>query len=133
MKGYEGKSLVPHRGILAEEAEKELPIVASPPPGKLGRLKEPRGRNLLNRLRDYEQDVLRFTRDFNVPFTNNQAERDIRMVKLKEKIRGGFRSLIGAKMFARITGYLSTLRKQNINIADAMTCLAAGNPIVPNF
>ena len=115
------------------EAEAELPFAAPLMPGKRGRPKQPKGRNLLNRLRDYQSDVLRFAFDFNVPFTNNQAERDIRMVKLKQKISGGFRSFNGAEMFARICGYISTMRKQGVNIAEAMTALAAGKPIMPNF
>lgn len=115
------------------EGEMELPFAAPLMPGKRGRPKQPKGRNLLNRLRDYQSDVLRFAFDFNVPFTNNQAERDIRMVKLKQKISGGFRSFHGAEMFARICGYLSTMRKQGVNIAEAMTALAAGKPIRPNF
>jgi transposase len=126
------KILLQYQTIL-NEGDKELPIATSPPPGKRGRPKQPKGRNLLNRLRDYQSDVLRFAADFNVPFTNNQAERDIRMVKLKQKISGGFRSLGGAQMFARISGYISSLRKQNINIADAMTALASNQPVALNF
>jgi transposase len=125
------ENLKKYQTILGE-GEKELPI-ATKEPNKRGRPKQPRGRNLLHRLRDYQEEVLHFSRDFDVPFTNNQAERDIRMAKLKQKISGGFRSLNGAKMFARLSGYLSTLRKQKINIADAMTSLARGNPILPNF
>ena len=125
------KHLKKYQTIL-DEGEKELPL-ATKEPNKRGRPKQPRGRNLLHRLRDYQQEVLRFARDFDVPFTNNQAERDIRMAKLKQKISGGFRSLNGAKMFARLSGYLSTLRKQKINIAEAMTSLASGKPILPTF
>ncbi|MFN7096978.1 MAG: transposase [Gammaproteobacteria bacterium] len=61
-------------------------MVTSTPSGKRRRPKQSKGRNFLNRLRDYQSDVLRFVTDFNVPFTNNQAERDISMVKLKQKI-----------------------------------------------
>lgn len=121
-----------YRAILAE-GENEIPLARVEQTKKRGRPKQSKGRNLLHRLREFETDVLRFAFDFRVPFTNNQAERDIRMVKLKQKISGSFRSIEGAKMFARITGYISTLRKQNINIANAMTALADGNPILPNF
>ena len=124
--------LLSYRAILAE-GENELPLAISEQNKNRGRPRQPKGRNLLHRLRDFETDVLRFAYDFRVPFTNNQAERDIRMVKLKQKISGCFRSLNGAKMFARITGYISTLRKQNINIAAAMTALADGNPTLPTF
>lgn len=126
------ESLSKYKDILLE-GDNELPAATALPPGKRGRPKQPKGRNLLNRLRDYQSDVLRFAIDFNVPFTNNQAERDIRMVKLKQKVSGGFRSFNGAEMFARICGYISTLRKQGMNVADAMTTLAAGQPVQPNF
>jgi transposase len=126
------QSLLSRYKQIIEEGEKELPCATSIT-GKRGKPKQPHGRNLLHRLRDYQEDVLRFMSDFKVPFTNNQAERDLRMAKLKQKISGGFRSVQGAQMFARIAGYLSTLRKQDINIAHAMTALCAGQPILPNF
>jgi transposase len=78
------------------------------------------GHNLLLRLRDFKQDVLRFATNFAVPFTNNQAERDIRMMKLKMKISGGFRTFQGARTFATLRSVLSTAKKQAINRIDAL-------------
>jgi len=97
---------------------------ALPPLARSGRGgKPPRrpGHNLLRRLRDFKDDVLRFARDFVVPFTNNQAEQDLRMMKLRMKISGGFRSEQGAHNFARLRSILSTARKQGWNILDTLS------------
>jgi len=58
--------------------------------------------------------------DFNIPFDNNRAERDVRMIKVQQKISGTFRSKLGAKYFCRIRGYISTVKKQNLNVIDAI-------------
>ena len=73
-------------------------------------------RNLLKRFKDYKSDILRFLTDSRVPFDNNQAERDVRMVKVKKKVSGGFRTMAGARQFARIRGVVSTLRKQGRDV-----------------
>jgi len=78
------------------------------------------GENLLIRLRDRKADVLRFVFDFNVPFTNNQAEQDIRMMKVKMKISGGFRSVAGAQAFVDLRSVISTARKQRLNILKTL-------------
>ena len=105
---------------------------ACPPPdesqrqGRRGRLKRTRARNLLERLRDYETDVLRFLDDPTVPFTNNQGERDIRMLKVQQKISGCFRSFEGALIFCRVRSLLSTARKQNLGASEVLTQLFTG-------
>lgn len=98
-----------------------------------GRPKQTPARNLLERLDSHQAQVLRFIGDFQVPFDNNQAERDIRMMKLKQKISGGFRSEEGARVFCRIRGYLSTLKKQRRNLLDALEQLFLGHPISLNL
>ena len=101
--------------------------------GARGRAPHRPGHNLLIRLHKFKSDVLRFLYDFTVPFTNNEAEQDLRMMKVKMKISGGFRTMAGARTFARIRSVISTARKQGWNIlqtlaanpADLMQALAA--------
>lgn len=106
-----------------------------PPPdenqrkGKRGRPKRSKARNLLERLRDFEQDALRFMVVKNVPFTNNQGENDLRMTKVQQKISGCFRSMEGAEIFCRVRSYLSTCRKQGMTATEALALLFQGkNP-----
>ena len=107
---------------LLKQAEIECPPPI-PPPGKpkRGKLKRSKARNLLERLRDYEDDVLRFMENPDVPFTNNRGENDIRMTKVQQKISGCFRSMTGAMMSCRIRGYLSSCRKQGMSATQAMS------------
>ena len=85
---------------------------------KRGRPAKTKQRNLLERLRDYKADIIRFCKDFRVPFDNNFSERDIRMMKLKQKISGCFRSKQGALYFARIRSFIMSARKQKRSVLD---------------
>ncbi|MCP8690538.1 IS66 family transposase, partial [Marinobacterium sedimentorum] len=115
-----------YRQCLKKAEEECPPPDESQRQGKRGRLKRSRARNLLERLRDYEEDVLRFLDDPAVPFTNNQGERDIRMLKVQQKISGCFRSMDGAQIFCRVRSYLSTARKRNLSGSEALTLLFEG-------
>ena len=85
-----------------------------------GRTKQRPGRNLLERLKTFKTETLRFLTDFDVPFTNNLAEQDLRMMKVKMKISGSFRTLDGAQTFARLRSVVSTARKQGANILKTL-------------
>jgi transposase len=89
--------------------------------------------NLLDRLEDYDLSVLACLCDPEVPFTNNQGERDIRMEKVRQKISGCFRTLHGARVFARIRGYISTCRKQGRNLLEELENAILGNPFIPSL
>ena len=115
---------------LFKEAEIECPEPIRPK-GKKGRMKKSKSRNLLERLRNYEQDALRFMDNEQVPFSNNLGENDIRMTKVQQKISGCFRSMDGAKIFCRVRSYLSTCRKQGIKSSYALDLLFNGK--LPNF
>lgn len=116
-----------YRAVLVQ-AEQECPPPPEPEGSKRrrGRIKRSKSRNLLERLRDYEQETLRFMTDVDVPFTNNQGENDIRMTKLHQKISGCFRSQEGADFFCRIRSYLSTCRKNDVSATEALTLLFEG-------
>ncbi|MDA7949831.1 MAG: IS66 family transposase, partial [Hyphomicrobiaceae bacterium] len=99
--------------------------------GKRGRPKKTKSRNLLERLIDYEDDVLRFMDNVEVSFTNNLGENDLRMTKVQQKISGCFRSEVGAKIFCRIRGYLITCRKHGVSPDEALASLFKRK--LPNF
>jgi transposase len=117
---------------LIQQAEIECPEPINPKEkGKRGRIKKSKSRNLLERLRDYEGDTLRFMDMDYVPFTNNLSENDIRMTKVQQKISGCFRSIDGARIFCRVRGYLSTCRKQGVKSSHALDLLFNGK--MPDF
>ena len=100
-------------------------------PGQ-GRCAQSKAANLLDRLQDFDLCVLAFLLDERVPFTNNQAEQDIRMIKVRQKISGSFRTLRGAHIFCRIRSYISTCRKQGRNIWEAIQMAVLGTPFIPS-
>ena len=90
-----------------------------------GRTKHRPGHNLLQRLKTFQTETLRFLTDFDVPFTNNLAEQDLRMMKVKMKISGAFRTLAGAQIFARLRSFVSTARKHGHNTLQILTASPA--------
>lgn len=118
-----------YRQVLAEGLSANPP--PEPVPGKRGRPKQSRSRNLLLRLQQGEAETLGFLFDFAIPFDNNLAERDIRMVKVQQKVSGSFRREAGAEAFCRVRSYLSTMRKQGHSVLSALEHVFRGNPLCP--
>lgn len=106
--------------------EEHPPICFIKSNGRLGRAKRTTGRNLLQRLILHQEAVLAFAFESGVPFTNNQAERDLRAAKVKQKISNCFRSIGGATVYARIAGFISTIRKMNRNIIQNIESVLQG-------
>jgi transposase len=97
-----------------------------------GRCAQSKAASLLDRLEEFDWNILAFLWDARVPFTNNQAEQDIRMIKVRQKISGCFRTLRGAQVFCRIRSYLSTCRKQGRNLWEAIQMAVSGQPFIPS-
>lgn len=134
-RGCDALSVALKRGFEARyDAALEVGLKMNPPPeptGKRGRPKRGKAGNLVDRLREHKAETLAFMEDFTIPFDNNQAERDNRMMKVREKISGCFRTVVGAERFCRVRGYISTLRKQGMPILSALGKAIAGNPPSP--
>jgi len=120
--------IIVHLGL--EENPAESPLSDCIP--KRGRKKQSKAKNLLDRCQKFEKEILSFMYDFTIPFSNNQAERDIRMVKLQQKISGTFRSDEGAHWFCRVRGYLSTVKKNDVPVLTSLVNAFKGNPFVPS-
>ena len=119
--GYEKR----YEEILAEGETEE------PPPKRehqKGKLKRTKGRNLLERMKKHKEAVLRFAVEKEVPFTNNQAERDLRNAKVKQKMNGGFRAASGTESYVRINSYLMSLRKQGRQVFQELVSIIKGKP-----
>lgn len=118
--------------VVVQMGMSENPWEKPPPePKKRGRPKKGKPRNLVERFERHQEAILRFVHDFKVPFDNNLAERDIRMMKVQQKISGCFRSWAGAKQFCQLRSYTSTLRKQGLNVWQALGALFDGDPMMP--
>jgi len=111
------------------DAKTEMPPPPEPIPGKRGRVAKGKAHCLVDRFENSSDEILRFMNDFDVPFDNNLAERDIRMDKLKQKVSGGFRSDQGAKDFCDLRSIISTARKQLLGGMRTIRDLISGNPI----
>ena len=114
-------------------------LSANPPPaagwprGKRGRPRKPKARNLVERFQAQQQVMLAFVCDFKVPFDNNLAERDIRMLKVQQKVSGCFRSAEGAETFCTIRSYISTMRKQGLSVWDALGSVFSDSLLMPDL
>jgi transposase len=127
-------SAAPSDHLLARGHAANPPAVPPPAaPPKQGRPSRTPEHNLLARLTTHRAAVLALVRDLRVPCDDNQAERDLRLLKVPQKITGGFRTTTGAAPFARIRGSISTLRKQGVVVLTALEGVFAGSPLMPSL
>lgn len=125
--------LIVYNQLIAAALQANPPPSGGWPRGKRGRVKKMKPRNLAERLDKHRHEVLAFVYDLKVLFDNNLAERDIRMLKVQQKISGCFRSQTGAKDFCTIRSYLSTIRKQGISVWTALGSVWSDNLLVPDL
>lgn len=116
---------------ILREGKNDLPVLPVPLHPRRGRRKQHKVKNLYDRLVNHKYEVLAFAYNFDAPFDNNLAERDIRMTKVKEKISGCFRSKHGADIFCRIRSYISTAKKQSRNVINALHDAFNAKPFMP--
>jgi len=119
--------------LIASALQANPPPLSGWPRGKRGRVKKTKPRNFLERLDKHRHEVLAFVYDFKVPFDNNLAERDIRMLKIQQKVSGCFRSQEGAIDFCIIRSYLSTIRKQGVGVWSALGSVFSGDMLMPDL
>ncbi len=120
-----------YRALLAAGYAANPPPTRTPDRPQVGRLKRTPARNLLDRLAAHEAAVLAFLHDWTVPFDNTQAERDLRLLKVQQKISGTFRDAASADAFCRIRSYVATLRKHAAQLLTALERACAGQPLLP--
>jgi hypothetical protein len=113
--------------LAAGYAAQGPPVPASP--ASKGRAKQSPAKNLLDALLGRAEQVLALLDDLRIPFTNNQAERDLRMAKVQQKISGTFRSATGVSAFCRIRSYLATMQKQGHSMLVALAAVFHGHPL----
>ena len=115
--------------IVIKGIEENPPSLNPKRQGKRGVNPKTKARNLLERFIEHKEKILRFLTDLKVPFENNQAERDIRMMKLQQKISGTFRTTQGAEAFCRIRAYISTIRKNSLPVIEGILAALKGAPL----
>ncbi|OPL08837.1 MAG: hypothetical protein AVO34_13955 [Firmicutes bacterium ML8_F2] len=119
--------------LLIEKGYLENPPPPEPVVKKRGRTKQSKARNLLYRLKEFKREALAFMFDHRVSFDNNLSEREIRMFKVKQKISGEFRSDTGIKMFCRIRGYISMVRKNSLPVLESIALALLNKPFMPQL
>ncbi len=124
--GQEYKNLQKRYRNILTRGEKELPPIPPKPSGKRGRIAKSDAHNLWERLKEHEEAVLLFANHSYVPFTNNRAERDLRMSKVKQKVSGCFRTRKYAEAYCRISSYLQTMANQGYNPLVAIQMAMSG-------